>query len=190
MPDNYIGDPEYIQEGILPDVDDEVFDDCPVASSSFVITDDGLADWAIRKIAEARAEYDRMEAHFTHQLELVRRRTERTEGFMSAKLSEYFDTVPYRVTKTMQRYKLASGELIRKAQAPEFKKDDAILCEFLIENEMDKFVIQTPKPDWSNLKKLCIVTEDGSIVEESTGLVIEGVIAIQRPDKFEVKLNA
>ena len=46
-----------------------------------------------------------------------------------------------------------------------------------------------PKPKWAELKKRCAIGPDGVVVDTETGVVLEGVRAEERPDKFEVKLR-
>lgn len=155
----------------------------------FEITDDSLAEWAMRKIAEARADTDKWKEHFRIQLDKIRKENEETEAFFSTALARYFETVPRKKTATQEKYVLPCGELIRKKQAPEFSRDDSLLVPFLQENDLCEFVKITTAASWAELKKSCTVLENGAIVEESTGMVLPGVTAQMRPDKFEVKIN-
>lgn len=177
---------------------DSIFVDDPVCETDlsgqeertpFAITDDALADWAIRKIAEARANTVMMKDHFDRQLLAVQRRNEETEAFFTAALAAYFETVPRHTAKTQTRYALPSGELVRKKQLPEFSMDENQLVPFLRENGLDEFVKLKPSSDWAALKKTCTVLDDGTVVEQSTGMALPGVTAEFRPDKFEVKIN-
>lgn len=168
------------------ETDDEVEED----REPFLIADDGLAEWAMQRIAEYRAETAAMEAHYAAQLDIIRKRNEAKETFFTRALADYFATVPKRETKTQAKYTLPSGELVRRKQGPKYEIDDDVLGTFLAENELSEYVITKAVPKWAELKKACTVQEDGSLVETSTGLVIEGVRAEERPDKFEVKINA
>ena len=159
------------------------------ARQPFAITDDSLAEWAMRKIAEARRDTAKWEEHFSIQLDRIRKTNEGTEAFFTAALGRYFETVPKHATKTQEKYTLPCGELLRKKQAPKFTQDDAELVPFLQENDLSEFVKLKPSVDWAALKKNCTVLEDGSVVEGSTGMVLPGVAAEMRPDKFEVKIN-
>ncbi len=155
----------------------------------FEITDDSLAEWAMRKIAEARADTKKWDDHFHIQLTAIHKANEEKEAFFAAALSRYFDIVPKKKTATQEKYVLPCGELIRKKQPPEFIRDDEALVPFLQENDLSEFVKNTPSANWVELKKSCTLLDNGSVVEKSTGMVLPGVEARMRPDKFEVKIN-
>ena len=76
------------------------------------ITDDGCADWACQKIAEEKAELDRIKALGESQIEKIQqrldaaqRRYENGTRFLTGKLAEYFETVPHKMTKTKHSYR-------------------------------------------------------------------------------------
>ena len=155
----------------------------------FEITSDSTAEWAMRKIAEARNDTLKWQQHFVSQLENIRKANEETEAFFTSCLARYFDTVPHKATKTQSKYVLPCGELVLKRQQPEFVRDDSVLAPFLLANGMEGFVKMKLSTDWAELKKHCVLMEDGSVVDGGTGLVLAGVTAEKRPDKFEVKIN-
>lgn len=75
----------------------------------FRITDDRCADWAIRKIAEERGEYNRLKeladqqkAAIDEKVEAARRRMENGTGFLTSCLADFFRTVPHKTTKTTE----------------------------------------------------------------------------------------
>ena len=104
-------------------------------------------------------------------------------------LARYFNSVPRRKTETQEKYVLPCGQLIRKKQAPLFALNDDELIPFLQANGLSEFVKLKASSDWAGLKKACTVLEDGSVVEQSTGMVLPGVKAEFRPEKFEVKID-
>ena len=72
----------------------------------FRITDDRCADWAIRKIAEERSEYNRLKeladqqkAAIEEKVEAARRRMENGTAFLTSCLADFFNTVPTRQPK-------------------------------------------------------------------------------------------
>ena len=99
-------------------------------SEVFRLTDDQSAEWAVRKIREARRDTEQWEAHFAGQMERIRKANEETEAYFTTLL-----------------------------------------------------------PKWAELKKRCTIGPDGVVVDTETGVVLEGVRAEERPDKFEVKLR-
>lgn len=76
----------------------------------FRITDDRCADWAIRKIAEERSEYNRLKdladqqkAAIEEKVEAARRRMENGTAFLTSCLADFFNTVPHKTTKTTEK---------------------------------------------------------------------------------------
>ncbi len=159
------------------------------AKSPFVIDNDSKADWAMRQIADARADTVKMADHFRQQLVSIKKANEETEAYFTALLLDYFRAQPKHETKTQAKYKLPSGDLVLRRQQPEYQRDDAKLVECLMHGDLSQYVKLTPIVDWSALKAACTVTDDGSLVDKDSGLVLDGVRAVQRPDKFEVKIN-
>ena len=160
-----------------------------ITGEAWGIKDDGTADWAVRKIAEARQEVDKMAVHFERQLEIARTKCQNKENFFLSRLSRYFESVPRRVTKTTEKYALPSGDLVLKVQQPKYEKDDTALVAWLKENQMNDFVENKPVPKWGELKKQCTAMEDGSVIDTTTGEVVQGVRAEIRPKTFEVKVS-
>lgn len=157
--------------------------------SVFAITDDKLAEWAVRKIVEARNDTEKWRDHFAAQLAAIEKRNQQTETYLTYKLSEYFVTVPHKETKTQAKYSLPSADLICKQQPPEIIKDDNRLLTFFDENGMGDYVKTIRKPDWAAYKKACTIQPDGTIADKETGMIVDGVMAETRPDKFEVRIN-
>lgn len=98
------------------------------------ITDDGCADWACQKIAEEKAELDRITSLADSQIEKIQQRVEAAQRryengtrFLTGKLAEYFETVPHKTTKTKHSYRLLSGTLVKKIGGRTMKQDDDAL---------------------------------------------------------------
>lgn len=155
----------------------------------FVVDSDSKADWAMRKIAEARKDTCKWQEHFSGQMDKIRKANEETEAFFTSALARYFQTVPLKETKTQSKYVLPSGELVLKRQQPEYQRDDPKLMECLMHDDLSQYIKLTPSVDWASLKAACTITEDGTFVDKDSGLVLDGVKAVPRPDKFEVKIN-
>ena len=69
----------------------------------FRITDDRCADWAIRKIADERSEYDRLKALADEQIAAInekvaaaRKRMENGTSYLTSCLADFFATVPHK----------------------------------------------------------------------------------------------
>lgn len=156
------------------------------------ITDDGCADWACRKIAEEKAELDRIRELADAQIQNIEekvaaaeRRFENGTRFLTGKLAEYFETVPHKTTKTKASYRLLSGTLTRKFGGTTMKQDDERLVEFLKASGQLEFIKTEEKPKWGEFKKRLEIM-GGSVVDKETGEIVEGVQLIEKPDTFTV----
>lgn len=157
------------------------------------ISNDQSADWAIGKVLEEYAERDRLialaDAKIAELNEAKRNIRERSEGriaYLTSALQAYFQTVKTRDTKTMRQYQLITGTLVLKRQQPEYVLDEAALLDWAKANAPD--MVQTKESvTWGELKKL--TTLDGEkVVLAETGEIVSGVVAIERPDVFEVQV--
>ena len=156
------------------------------------ITDDGCADWACRKIAEEKAELDRIRELADAQIQKIEekvaaaeRRFQNGTRFLTGKLAEYFETVPHKTTKTKASYRLLSGTLTRKFGGASMEKDDDKLVEFLKASGNLEFIKTEEKPKWGEYKKRLEIM-GGSVVDKETGEIVDGVKAIEKPDTFSV----
>ena len=145
------------------------------------ITDDGCADWAVRKIAEEKAELDRIKALAESQIAKIEekvaaaeRRYENGTRFFTGKLAEYFETVPHKTTKT-------------KHGGVSMKQDDEKLLAFLKSSGNDDMIQTTEKPKWGEFKKGLEII-GGSVIMKETGEIVEGVEVIEKPDTFTVEV--
>lgn len=154
----------------------------------FIVDNDQKAEWAARKIREARQDTQKWTEYYERQLSAIRRANEDTEAYFAALLADYFDTVPHKATKTQESYSLPSCKLVLKAQQPEFNRDEAVLCDYLDKKGRDDLVKITRRADWAALKKMLKVMEDGTCVD-ADGEVVEGVQAFSRQPEFKVEMK-
>lgn len=156
--------------------------------TEFHVTDDSAAEWCMKKIRKAEADRAMWKAHYEAQMEKVNKAADDDIAYFTAKLEEYFATVPHKATKTQESYSLPGGKLIRKQQQPKFETDDEALVPWLEENFMGQLVKVKKSADWAGLKK--VVTVDGDHVVTDEGEIIPGVTVTQRPDVFKVEVEA
>lgn len=156
------------------------------------ITDDGCADWACQKIAEEKAELDRITSLADSQIEKIQQRVEAAQRryengtrFLTGKLAEYFETVPHKTTKTKHSYRLLSGTLVKKIGGRTMKQDDDALLAYLKASDNEDMIQTTEKPKWGEFKKRLEIV-GGQIVDKTTGELVEGVQIIEKPDTFTV----
>lgn len=162
------------------------------------VEDDLAADWCLDKIREAKAEYNRFEIvindkiqQLQNRLEKERQKMEQEVSFFESKLREYFETLEekqLKTTKTMMKYKLPSGELVKKFPGPEFKRDNDKLTEWLEHNGMNEFIEIKKQAKWGELKKKTKVVGN-NVVFEDTGEIVEGVEVIERAPEFKVEVE-
>ena len=155
----------------------------------FTVTDDSAAQWCMKKIKEAEADKEMWRKHYEAQMEKVNKAADETIDYFTAKLEEYFASVPHKATKAQESYTLPGGKLIRKKQQPKFETDDEALVPWLEENFMGQLVKVKKSADWAALKKVCSVTPDGEHVATDEGEIIPGVTVTQRPDIFKVEME-
>lgn len=156
------------------------------------ITDDGCADWAVRKIAEERAELARIKELADAQIQRIEekvaaaeRRCDNGTRFLTSKLAEYFHTVPHKVTKTKQSYRLLSGSLTLKLGQPTMKPDDEKLVQYLKDAGLTDLIKTEEKAKWGEYKKQLQIV-GASVVDKNTGEIVEGVTVETKPDTFTV----
>ena len=89
-------------------------------------------------------------------------------------------------TKTMMKYRLPSGELVKKFKAPEFKRNNDKLVKWLEDNQMDEYIEVKKQPKWKELKKAVKVI-NGAVVTED-GEIVEGVEVVERAPEFKVEV--
>ena len=171
---------------------DGPFDDVNWKPERFVIDNDKKADWAIEKIKDERAEFERLRkialdriAELNQRVKELQERTDRRTGNLEALLVEYFQTVtPTKLTKTQAQYELLSGKLVMKHQQPEFIRNEAALLSWA-ETTAPEYVRVEKKVSWADLKKKADVSGEDVLYE---GEVIPGITAKARPDVFEVQV--
>ena len=137
----------------------------------FLVRDDQAAEWCMKKIREAEAEYNRMEEWYDMQIQKARERCESTVNYM---------------TTLLMKYQLPSGELVLSKAKDDYKAaDNQKLLDWCAVNDPDLLkTVQSPK--WADIKKR-LTTVDGKVVDKETGLFVDGVEIEHKEAKFEVK---
>lgn len=173
--------------------DERVLDDVEMGRESgpWEITDDGAAEWAMRQIANARSDTERWAEHYANELAKIRRRNEAVEAFMRTALERYFDTVPHKVTKTLDKYKLPMGELVRKHSKRVWRHDDAALLDWVRENGLVHECVQIKESvSWSAIRSRLAESDDGTVYDVSTGVVCDAVHVEDVPSEFVLKFDS
>ena len=157
-----------------------------IETEGFVIDSDAKAEWALKKIKEARDDRDRWVAWYKDQIEKINKQTDFDTLNLERMLAEYFATVPHKKTKTQESYTIPGGKLILKTQNPEYIRDDKTVIEWLKKNNGGQFVKVKEELAWSELKGATSVFEDHIVTED--GEVVPGIEVIEREAKFVVEV--
>lgn len=160
----------------------------------FVIDSDKKADWAIEKIKDERAEFDRLKkialdriAELNQRINDLQERTDRRTGNLKALLMDYMQTVkPTKQTKTQTQYELLSGKLVMKKQAPEYVQDEPAMVAWA-KGFAPEYVQVKESIAWGELKKVT-ETQGEQVILKETGEVVPGIVAKAREDVFEVQV--
>lgn len=173
---------------------DETFDVPDESAQGFSITDDDLANWALRKVKGRRAERDRIVSLAQREIERLQGiidaekiKCESETGYLLLKLGEYFGTVPHRKTKTTEKYKLLEGELVETKGKLEFSRDEDTVVAWLESNGMPKMVKVERSARWKDLKEMLIPTDGGIVLFGPTGEIVDGVTCAMGESKFDIK---
>ena len=183
-------------ENIMLDILDEVLDTEKTEKEEWKIKNDEEADWWIEIHEEKLAEIRRLKmqlenkiAFYKEKLDKVVKEEEYIMEKRDGKLAEYFETLDekqMKKTKTMMKYRLPSGELIKKFPGPEFKRDNDKLTEWLEHNGMNEFIEIKKQAKWGELKKIVKVVNGAVVIKD--GEIIEGVEVVERAPKFKVEV--
>lgn len=167
-------------------------------NEAWKIKNDEEADWWIEiheeKLVEVRRLKMQLEnkiAFYQEKLDKVIKEEEAIIERRDSKLAEYFETLDekqMKKTKTMMKYRLPSGELVKKFPGPQFKRDNDTLTKWLEENQMDEYIEVKKQAKWGELKRKTKVVGNAVVLEE-TGEIVEGVEVIERPAEFKVEVE-
>lgn len=159
------------------------------------ITNDDEAEWIIDKCNEELIESARFKLSLENKIKVLQEKMQKAEDEeksviekRNSYLVEYFESIDDKFkkkTKTMEKYRLPSGEIVKKYPSPEYKRDSNKLLDWIKSNKLD-YVEVKESPKWSELKKVTTVMS-GQVVFNDTGEIVEGVELIERPPVIEFK---
>ena len=157
----------------------------------FEITDDSTAEWALKKIIDAKKERQRLldlvdveKQKLEAKKDQINKRYDTDTGFLLSKLNAYLDTVTRKKTKTQETYQLLSGKLVRKFAKQKLVPDKEALLAWCKENAPE-YVKRTEEAMWGEVKgKFNIV--DGSVIYSDTGEYVPCVGVEETPMAFDV----
>lgn len=162
---------------------------------SFKIDDDNKAEWALERIRELTEDSNRLlkiVAAKREELDLQEKQIkDRLDGqtkYLKGLLEGYFRSgLKTKETKTQSSYKLLSGTLVMKKPAWGYLKDEKAIIQGLHDLGKEEYVETVEKLKWADFKKTLVFDND-TVYDPETGMMIDGITAIQEPEHFEVKL--
>lgn len=183
-------------ENLMIDILDEALGIQENEEETWKIKSDEEADWWIEVNEEKLIEVRRLKMQlenkimfYKEKLDKVLQEEESIIERRDGKLAEYFETLnekEMKKTKTMMKYRLPSGDLVKKFPGPEFKRDNETLVKWLEENHMDEYTEVKKQAKWGELKKVVNVV-NGTVVTED-GEIVEGVEVVERAPEFKVEV--
>lgn len=162
----------------------------------FEIDNDSKAEWALNKLKELRCEHDRlvkvcqdMILHYQGKIAEYDQKLKENEKYFIALLNQYFESVPHKEIKTLEKYTLPSGDLIlKKPQIKILRPDDESFLPWIKINA-PRFIEFKEFIKWGEFKKTLIIDEEqGVVINGETGDAVP--VEIQKTDEeFEIKLK-
>lgn len=170
----------------------KLIDEIIETQEGFVIDSDDKAEWALNKIAEEKAETQRMMnvcdtmiLRYQQKKEEYEKKSENKTAYLRNQLQTYFNTVEKKKTKTQETYKLPSGTLKLKYQNPEFIRDEEKLLAWAKANKPD-YIKTKESVNWAELKKELMLSNDKLLTKD--GEIVEGVTLEEREPVFEIDI--
>lgn len=159
------------------------------------IKNDDDAEWLIEKVNEDLIESARYKESLKNKIEALEKKLRKVEEEeklsierRNSYLAEYFETIDEKFkkkTKTLEKYRLPSGEIVKKYPNPQFKRNNNKLLGWIKQNNLDDYVEIKESPKWNELKAITSV-KNGQVVTED-GEIVEGVEVIERDPVLEFK---
>lgn len=177
---------EFIEQGAPEETEQE-------KKPAFTISNDSAADWALRKIADEKKEYQRIKdlgdqliAETQAKIEAAKKRYENGTGYLTSLLAQYFQQVPHKATKTQETYMLLSGKLVMKLGKNKAQYDDDKLVQYLKDNDLLDYVKTKETPAWGEFSKKLDLSSGTTAVNKETGEIVDCITVQRTPDVFSV----
>ncbi|WP_042678491.1 host-nuclease inhibitor Gam family protein [Anaerosalibacter massiliensis] len=158
------------------------------------IKNDDDAEWLIEKVNKDLIESNRYKESLKSKIEVLERKLRKVEEEenlaierRNSYLAEYFESIDEKFkkkTKTQEKYRLPSGEIVKKYPSPQFKRDNNKLLNWIKSSGLDYVEIKE-SPRWNELKAITSI-KNGQVVTED-GEIVEGIEVIERDPVLEFK---
>lgn len=165
-----------------------------VEKEEWRIKDAGEAEWFIEvtneELGEIRAFKQRLKDKIQRLEKDLKSEEEKEKGIIENRnhyLNQFFSTVDDKLkkkTKTQEKYRLPSGDIVKKYSKPKYKPTNK-LVDWLKINELNYIKVEE-KPEWGELKKETELVGD-KLVYKPTGEIIQGVDIEWTEEQIEFK---
>lgn len=184
-------------ENLMLDLIDEFLDIEEIENEGWKIKNDEDADWWIEikeaelvEVRRLKMQLENKIAFYKDKLDKVLKEEKQIIEHRDFKLIEYFETLDekdMKKTTTMHKYRLPSGEIVKKFPGLEFKRDNDELAKWLEDNQMEEYIEVKKQAKWGELKKTIEVAGNAVVIKD-TGEIVEGVEVVERAPEFQVKI--
>ena len=169
-------------------------DGSETTAQQFSLTNDQMANWALRKVAKIRAEFLADAAMAETELQRIstwlterQKKAQRSEEFFTSLLTVYFAPL-HEADPKVKTFSLPAGKVQFRAQQPSFTRDDVTLVYWLKEHDLADYVKVVESPEWGELKKVLVVA-NGKAALKDTGEILDGVTVEERAEIVRVEVS-
>lgn len=180
-------DPEFTA---LPDATD------PAPAGWTGVTDDGLAQWALTKLAGYKAERDRIRRNAQAEVERIQTKAIADEkpltgkiDWLEAELTGYLRRIREADPK-VKTYRLPGGNLVhRKGRTSTVVSDPVAFISWALDSGMDGVVKIAPQVSALTPAHGFSRSDEGIILNSATGEIVPGVQVVTGDDSYTVNLE-
>lgn len=165
-----------------------------IESDSFAITNDGQANFFLRRLEEIRNEKDKINNTCNTEIEKF---TQKVNDFRSRELNTLENTERF-FTTLLENYarlqlqdskkkslKLPFGTLSFKKSQPKYIYDDEVVMNFIKTNELSEFIRIKEEINKRDLKSALNINDEGMVI--LNGKAMEGITITPGEETFSVK---
>ena len=157
----------------------------------YKIQDLGACDWALRKLTVINEKETDIENRAKKEIERINewkeselKKTEQEKAFFEGLILEYY----VEQKQLDPKFKISSpyGKVSSRKQQPKYDYDADKFIKWADENERTDLLRIKREVDKTATKKAFMIN-GSQLVDEDTGVVVEGVIVTEVPDKITIK---
>lgn len=159
----------------------------------FKVTDLNSCNWVFRRLALIKTQEEEITELAKNEIERINKwkenelkKNENSKQFLEGLLVEYFITQK----QVDPKFKLSTpfGKVTSRKQQPSYKYDTEKFIEWAEENEHID-LIRIKKEVDKKATKEAFKVNGNQLVDETTGLIVEGVTVSERPDSVTIKVE-